>query len=230
LVIESNLEGLKNDLLSGAERLLKGNVLSATKHGNMSARLPNDREKILITGSPSLSIGKNDFAVVDLDGKLLAGELKPISLEVVGMHTVIYKSREDVNCVIHTHSPHSTAFAVASKQIDVVYEGMIRWGITKPIPVAGYGPRGSEVSITNIKNVIGDNKACLLENHGLLAFSENVMMTTNVIFAMEEAAQMSILASSIGQPKLISQSLIGTTMARAKEFERKGVQTAVHDH
>jgi L-ribulose-5-phosphate 4-epimerase len=227
--LKSELEGLKDNLVKGANRLVSGNALSLSKHGNMSMRLPHDKDKILITGSPSLNIRNDDVALIDLDGTLIEGRLRPTSNEVVGMHTVVYKSRDDVNCVIHTHSPYSTAFAVASMKIDPVYEGMIRWGITKPIPVAAYGPRGSELSIANIKNVLeDDNKACLLENHGLLAFAEDVPTTISVIFAMEEGAQMSLLASMIGKPKAIPENLIRMATARAEDFEKRGTLTAHH--
>jgi L-ribulose-5-phosphate 4-epimerase len=106
---------------------------------------------------------------------------------------------------------------------------MIRWGITKPIPVAAYGPRGSELSITNIKKVLGgDNKACLLENHGLLAFAEDVPSTISVILAMEEGAQMSLLASMIGKPKTIPEDLIRMATARAEEFQKRGTLRTHH--
>jgi L-ribulose-5-phosphate 4-epimerase len=119
--LKNELEGLKDNIVKGAERLVSSNALSLSKHGNMSMRLPHDKDRILITGSPSLAIRNDDIALIDLDGNLIEGRLRPTSNEVVGMHTVVYKSRDDVNCVIHTHSPYATAFAVASMKIDPVY-------------------------------------------------------------------------------------------------------------
>jgi L-fuculose-phosphate aldolase len=44
---------------------------------------------------------------------LLEGDLPPIQAAVVAMHTAMYEDRPDVGCVLHTHSPYATAYAVA---------------------------------------------------------------------------------------------------------------------
>ena len=55
---------------------------------------------------------------VGLDGTLLEGGLPPIQGAVVAMHTAMYADNPEVGCVLHTHSPYATAYAVAHRRIE----------------------------------------------------------------------------------------------------------------
>ena len=93
---------------------------------------------------------------VGLDGSLREGDLPPIQGAVVAMHTAMYADRPDVGCVLHTHSPYATAYAVAQRPIGCWLEALAMFGLPTGVPVAGYGPRGSEESlIENISEVLG---------------------------------------------------------------------------
>ena len=52
---------------------------------------------------------------VRLDGTPLEGDLPPIQGAVIAMHTAMYEDHPDVGCVLHTHSPYATAYAVVRK-------------------------------------------------------------------------------------------------------------------
>ena len=54
---------------------------------------------------------------------------------------VVYQELGDVNCVLHTHSPWATAFAVANRSIECWSEAMAIFGLGGGVPVAAYGPR-----------------------------------------------------------------------------------------
>lgn len=113
----------------------------------------------------------------------------------------IYRARKDVNSVIHTHSPHVTSFALAYQPLPCVYEAFLRFGITEDIPVAQWAPRGSRESITNIVEQIEKHPtvpAVLLGNHGLLAFSSSPLATAQLIIIMEESAELTLDARTIG--------------------------------
>ena len=69
----------------------------------------------------------------------------------MAMHTAMYADNADVHAVVHTHSPFATAFAVANRPIDCWIEALAMFGLPDGVPVAGYGPRGSEESIANIR-------------------------------------------------------------------------------
>lgn len=210
-------------ILQSAQTLIKSNVLSNSQHGNISVRIPGT-DKIVLTGGGSLAtLSENDLAVLDLDGNVLQGHLEPVAHEIVHMHTVPYSLRKDLGCVIHTHSPYATSYAVASKPLECISEAMSRFEITEAVPLAKYGPRGSKESVDNIAQVITDRTAAvLLENHGILAFGRDAQMATRVVIVLEESAFLGINAAVLGGAKPIPAHMLHASSQRAAEFERMG--------
>lgn len=214
-------------IIEGGKQLVQRGVLSRSQHGNMSIRL-SDGNHFVLTGKGTLDhLEPQDLAVLDLEGNLVDGDLDPASHEIVQMHAAVYRKRPDIGSVVHTHSPHVTAFALASKPIEPSYEALVRFDFTEAVPVAKYGPRGSARSVANIVDVVGENtKAVLLENHGLLAFDENMDKVIQSICVLEEAAEMIILADAVGGAKPIPSELLGETRNRRIEFEQTGTKHA----
>ena len=70
------------------------------------------------------------------------------------MHTAMYEDHSDVGCVLHTHSPYATAYAVAHRPIGCWVEALAMFGLPTGVPVAGYGPRGSDQAVANIRATI----------------------------------------------------------------------------
>src|ERR1700684_345401 len=103
-----------------AHRVVASGAISANGHGNVSVRVPGAQE-MYFTAGPSLR-GHPASAVVrvSLDGTLLEGDLPPIQGAVVAMHTAMYQDHPEVDCVLHTHSPYATAYAVANIRSAVI--------------------------------------------------------------------------------------------------------------
>lgn len=132
---------------------------------------------------------------------MLEGHLDPVQVEIVPMHTEVYKAQKGAGSVVHTHAHHATAFALAHQELPVAYEAMIRAGFREAVPVAPWAPRGSGASVSNIVDLVRSHPgvpAVLLANHGLLAFAEDAFKTARVIAAMEEGAQLTIEARLLG--------------------------------
>jgi L-fuculose-phosphate aldolase len=105
---------LRGELVQAAHLLFQASVMSHSGHGNMSARLAGTDHQMLLTSTGSLGqLSVDQLAVVTFDGEVVEGALDPTTLEIVGMHAGVYRSRPDVAAVIHTHSPHVTSFALA---------------------------------------------------------------------------------------------------------------------
>jgi len=143
------------------------------------------------------------------------------------MHATIYQEKPETGCVIHTHSPYATAFAVAHQPIECWSEAFGILGIEDGVPVASYGPRGSEQALKNIRSVLGaKTKAVLLANHGVLVWHEQPQMAVMVGAMVEEAAQAALLAADLGGPKLIPPELLRASHERRAAFEHAGQQHA----
>jgi L-fuculose-phosphate aldolase len=159
------------EVVDAARRVVASGAISANGHGNVSLRLPGAQE-MYFTAAPSLRDHPASAVVrVGLDGTLLEGELPPIQRAVVAMHTAMYLDHPDVGCVLHTHSPYATAYAVAGRPIGCWVEAMAMFGLPSGVPVAAYGPRGSDEAVANIRAaVVPGTPAVLLANHGVLVF------------------------------------------------------------
>jgi L-fuculose-phosphate aldolase len=217
---DDTLSAYGERVIEAGDKLVAGHgVLSHSLHGNISIRLPQS-DQFLLTGVGALdALTLESLALLGTDGTILAGNIGPASHEIIQMHAAVYRRRPDVNAVIHTHSPYVTAYAIANEPIAPTYEAMVRFDITETVPVAEYGPRGSERSVTNIVNVVNDsNKACLLANHGLLVWDASIEMATHLVVVLEEAAQFSLMARILGGAKEIPASAIQETIARRDQF------------
>tara|TARA_Y100001936_G_C16091817_1_gene686967 strand:+ start:2750 stop:3262 length:513 start_codon:yes stop_codon:yes gene_type:complete len=108
----------------------------------------------LTTVSNFSQITEEEIGLFDFENNLIDGSVAPASAEIIPMHGVIYKKRPEAGSVLHTHSKFATANAVANKTIPVAYEAMVRFVFAESIPVAQYGPRGSQESIENIATTL----------------------------------------------------------------------------
>jgi L-fuculose-phosphate aldolase len=188
-------------LVQAAERLHETDVLSRSGHGNMSARLPEPGLMLLTSVSHLTHLTPEQLVVVTFDGEIVEGSLDPTTREIVGMHSCVYHAREDAQAVIHTHSPRATSFALAHQPLPCVYEAFLRFGITEDVPVAAWAPRGSPEAVQFIVEQVQQHptsSALLLANHGLLAWSRDPLLAAQLVIIMEESAQLTLDARTIG--------------------------------
>ncbi len=216
-----------DQVIEVAQRVVASGAISANGHGNVSLRVP-DSDELYFTAGPSLK-GHSPAAVVRLgvDGTLREGDLPPIQGAVVAMHTAMYADNADVGCVLHTHSPHATAYAVARRRIGCWVEALAMFGLPGGVPVAEYGPRGSDEAVANIRAAVQPGvPAVLLANHGVLVFHRSPELAITVGGIVEEAAQAGLNAAHLGGPVEIEEELRAAALQRAMTFERLGTQRA----
>jgi L-fuculose-phosphate aldolase len=218
---------LVDEVVAAAARVVAGGAISANGHGNVSLRVPG-AEEMYFTSAPSLrGLGPEGVVRVGLDGTLLEGQLPPIQGAVVAMHTAMYHDRPDVGCVLHTHSPYATAFAVANRPIDCWIEALAMFGLADGVPVAAYGPRGSDEAVSNIRRAARPGvPAVLLANHGVLVFHRTPDLAILIGGVVEEAAQAAINAMALGGPVEIPGELRAAALQRAMAFDTAGTKTA----
>src|SRR5512136_3089540 len=157
------LETLKDEVCELNLELPKNNLVAWTR-GNVSAR---DPQSGLVVIKPSgvryEHMRPEQMVVVDLDGRVIEGELKPSS--DTASHLYIYRHRQDVNGVVHTHSSYATAFAALNRPIPVVLTA-IADEFGGPIPCGGFTLIGDESIGKIVVESIGKSPAVLLKNHG----------------------------------------------------------------
>ena len=218
---EQATDRLKADIVRAAESLFRSGVMQHSGHGNISARF--GEERMLLTSQSNIAgLTTDDLAVVSFEGEVIEGSIDSSTAEIAAMHAEVYRAREHAGSIIHTHSPHVTAFALAHEPLPCAYEALLRFGVAAPIPVAGWAPRGSEESVANIVEQAGRHPsapAVLLANHGLLAFQEDPILTARLIMVMEEAAETTLAAREIGGEKPFPPGALERERERIARFE-----------
>jgi len=190
------LEQLKEELYRLHLELPKNELVKWTG-GNVSAR---DSETGLVVIKPSgvryEALRPEDHVVVNLDGEVVEGELKPSS--DTASHLYIYRHRKDVNGVVHTHSPYATAFAAVGKPIPCCLTA-IADEFGGPIPCADFALIGSEAIGEQVVEQIGSSKAVLLKQHGVFTIGETAKAAVKAAVMVEDVAKAVWLALQIGE-------------------------------
>ncbi len=194
------LETLRQQLYELHLELPKNDLVRWTS-GNVSAR---DPESGLVIIKPSGvrydQMLPEHMVVLDLEGEIVEGDLKPSS--DTASHLYIYRHREDVGGIVHTHSPYATAFAAANRPIPV-YLTAIADEFGGPIPCAGFALIGGEEIGKMVIENIGNSPAVLLKNHGIFAIGTGAEAAVKAAVMVEDAARTVWLALQIGQPEEI---------------------------
>jgi L-fuculose-phosphate aldolase len=221
----TDLANYRQEIVEAADHIARSGIMTKSLHGNLSQRVPGGDTFLLTAGGSLGSVQPEDIALFDFKGELLDGTVSPVGAEIIQMHAVVYRTRPEFTSVVHTHSPFATGFACAGQSIPAAYEALIRMGALDGVPVASYGPRGSEQSVENIAAVLNAHEAIsslLLENHGVLAFGVGVEGAVRANMVTEEAAEILLYASSLGGAKAIPAAMIQATRARAASFVAAG--------
>jgi L-ribulose-5-phosphate 4-epimerase len=195
------LEQLKEELYH-LHLELPRNGLVVWTGGNISAR---DQESGLVVIKPSGvlydELRPEDMVVVNLEGEIVEGKLKPSS--DTASHLYIYRHRRDVNGVVHTHSSYATAFAALGKPIPV-YLTAIADEFGGPIPCAGFALIGGEEIGKQVVEHIGASPAVLLKNHGVFTVGPTARAAVKAAVMVEDVARAVWLALQMGQPDEIA--------------------------
>lgn len=203
---EGDHQQRRDQMVEAAGVLGRSGVMSHTGHINFSTRV--DGRRMVLTSSGLIGELRSEaLAVVDHEGNVEDGALSASTHEIVGMHATVYRLREDIGAVLHTHSPHVTAFALANRPLPCRYEALLRRGQAHEVPVAPWAPRGSQEFFDGIAEALAagnGTNALLLGNHGVLAFGASAMAAVKLLIVLEEAAQAELEAAAIGGAKDIS--------------------------
>ena len=199
-----NLDVLKEQILETSIYSYNQGLFAGTS-GNLSAF---DKESKLVVITPtSIRYDKmkaDDIVVIDLEGKLVDGKHEPSS--EWQMHCEIYKSRNDVFSVFHTHSPYATAFAVNRRPIPLILIEMVPF-LGGEVPVAKFAlPGTKEMGIEALK-VLDRKFGCLLSNHGVLTIGKTVDESHIRAEYVEDAAKIFHYALNGGVVNIIPKDI-----------------------
>ncbi len=188
--------------------------------GNLSVRLDAERLLATPTGISKYMIRSADLVVVDLDGRQLAGTRRVTS--EIGMHLAIYRQREDVEAVIHSHPPIATAFACSGRALDEMFcqEAVMTLG---SVPLAQYATTGTDEVADSLIPYIPGHEAILLANHGAVPYGRNLFDAFQKMETLEHLAHIRLVTHQLG----CARTLEGEQAERLLRARERYLQNAM---
>ena len=201
-VIEYSLKLLSEGLTNGTA----GNVSIFNREEGLVAISP--------TGVNYSELTPEMISIVDLDGKLIEG-LKPSS--ELEMHMILYRNREDVNAVIHTHPVYTTVLACLRQDLPAIDYMIAVTGATK-VKCAEYASYGTKELAENAYKAMGSSLAVILANHGLTTAGKDIANALNITVQVEYISNLYIKAKNIGEPIVLPDNEMNSMLERFKTY------------
>ena len=195
--------------------------------GHITARDPEHIDHFWVNpmGMSFKQIKVSDLLLVNHDGKVVEGE-GLLNGAAFTIHSHIHQARPDVVAAAHSHSIHGKAWSALGRKLDPITQDacafyddhVVLEDFTGVVLEAGEGER--------IATGLGNNKACILQNHGLLTVGQSVEEAAWWFITMERSCQAQLLAEAAGTPKLIDDDnarktceVVGSSLAGWFSFQ-----------
>jgi L-ribulose-5-phosphate 4-epimerase len=189
----------KQEVLSACRRIVAAGLVAGAS-GNVSRRVEGAGGEPLVAITPSRvpyhRLTGADILVIDYEGDPVEGEGVPSSETLA--HLAVYRARPDVGAVIHTHSIHASALAVAGLEIPPLLDEQVV-ALGGSVPVAEYAMSASEELAEKACAALGEGNAVLLRNHGVLGVGADLEEAATVCELVERLARVYMLALGLGQ-------------------------------
>lgn len=182
--------------------------------GNASVRLPGGM-LITPTGVPPSRLEESGLVRMGLDGDRGPGQLAPSS--EWHFHAALYRERAEAGAVVHVHSPHATALACMRRDIPA-FHYMIAAAGGDSIRCGRFATFGTEALSEVVLEALQGRRACLLANHGLVAFGATLAAARDLTLAVEDLAHQYCLTLQCGGPVLLTELEMAAILERFKTY------------
>ena len=213
----------REEVIEYSQKLNSTN-LSPLRSGNISVKgIEDDIEGFFITPSGKkyenlkpenivfLSLNEEkDFLSWFNSGKNPSSEWR--------FHQDIYKNKREARAIVHAHSTHATAVSAHGKSIPP-FHYMIALVGGEDIKCSEYATFGTHELSMNIVKALKNRKACLMSNHGQVAFGENLSKAFELAQEVENICHQYIIALKIGEPKILSFEEMQKILDKIKNYK-----------
>jgi len=193
---------LREEVASAGRRLLAEGLVSRT-WGNVSVRAGPEHMLITPTGLAYESISAADIVPVNLRTNAHEGPLLPSSEG--GLHAEIYRTRKEVNAVIHTHQMNASTVAAARREVPPILDDMAQI-IGPTVRVARYAPSSTDRIVRSTVKALRGRMAALMANHGAVCLGRDLEEAFVVCQILEKACRAFIEAEFLGGAKSIDRA------------------------
>ena len=189
---------------------------------HISARVPGGDDHFLINPYGMLfeEITASSLVKVDLDGNKVFETEHPVNPAGFVIHSAVHAARDDAGCVLHTHT--KAGIAVSAQK-----DGLLPISQTAMFPYVTLGYHDYEGVALNedekprLVSDLGSNNALILRNHGLLTTAPTIADAFLLMYVLETACQIQIMAQSGGGELIgIPQPILDGVQAQAEQVTR----------
>ena len=210
----------RNQIIEYSIKLNSTN-LSPLRSGNISLRgKEDDKEGYLITpsGKKYETLKAEDIVFMGLNEELRDTSNQNPSSEW-RFHRDIYLNKKEAQAIVHAHSPHATAVSSHGKTIPP-FHYMIALAGGEDIKCADYATFGTEELSNNVIKALEKRSACLMSNHGQVAFGKNLEDAFELAQEIENICHQYTIALKLGQPKILSFEEMKKVLDKAKNYKK----------
>ncbi|MEV0615305.1 class II aldolase/adducin family protein [Nonomuraea sp. NPDC050404] len=203
-----DIMSLREQLCEYGRRAVELGLVIGTS-GNLSVR-----EGDLVTVTPSGAaldrLTPEMCPVVDMGGRLVAGELRPSS--ETPMHLAVYETT-DAQAIVHTHSVFGTVVATTMTELPPVhYNALLLGGVVR---VAEYATYGTPELAANVRAAMaGGKRAALMANHGGMTIGATLEEAFEATRLLEWLCEVYVRGLSIGKPTILTDDQLAAVVER----------------
>lgn len=214
---ESDEARLRRQVLETARAMSKSG-LSPGRSGNVSARLG---EGMVITpsGVSYDAMSTDDLVRVAGDGTPETHRYKPSS--EWRFHLAVYAARPEAGAIVHAHSRHATVLACAKKPIPA-FHYMVAVAGGSDIRCSPYATFGTKELADHAVAALEGRRACLMAQHGQLAFAETPQAALELAGEVEELAAQYCELLKIGGGAILDDAEMTRVLERFKSYGAGG--------
>ena len=218
------LEKERKEIVAFGRKLLTSGLTAGTG-GNLSIA---NRKKNLVAITPSgvdyFQMSPEDIVLVGMEGEPVESSKYHPSSELL-FHLALYRKRQDIQSIVHTHSVYASALATLGWEIPAFHYLVAYSG--KKVPLAAYATFGSEELARNVAGAIGENNAVLMEGHGLVTVGPTLAKAFETAEIIEYVAQVYCLAKNLGEPTILSHGEMDKVIEKFKSYGKRTKSSAV---
>ena len=211
----------KNQIIEYSLKLNSTN-LSPLRSGNISLRAEQDNIKgYLITpsGKKYETLKPEDIVFMGLNEEEKNDTINKPSSEW-RFHRDIYLNKKEAEAIVHAHSPHASAVSSHGKPIPP-FHYMIALAGGEDIKCADYATFGTEELSNNVIEALKKRSACLMSNHGQVAFGKNLEDAFELAQEIENICHQYTIALKLGKPKILSFEEMKRVLDKAKNYKKE---------
>ncbi len=201
---------------------LNSTNLSPLRSGNISLRVrEDDKDGYLITpsGKKYETLKPEDIVFMALKEEVENNDSINKPSSEWRFHRDIYVKKKDAQAIVHAHSPHATAVSSHGKTIPA-FHYMIALAGGEDIKCADYATFGTEELSNNIIKALENRSACLMSNHGQVAFGKNLEEAFELAQEIENICHQYTIALKLGKPKILSFEEMKKVLNKAKNYKK----------